>query len=123
MDLTSIFIKGLANYGLTLKEITDGSWKYSGGNRDRHRRYYKILFPNTELPPYSSECVCGHYIVENCYISNEDSILIIGNCCIKKFMPKNKSCRTCEICSKPHKNRKDNKCKECRKISKIHTQK
>jgi hypothetical protein len=41
-------------------------------------------------------------------------VIVVGNCCIKKFLPKNKQCRTCDICCQPHKNRKVNHCNQCR---------
>jgi len=58
-----------------------------------------------ELPEHTNKCVCNHSIEENCYITNgnKEGVLILGNCCIKKFIPK--SGRTCEICDEPHRNR------------------
>ena len=61
-----------------------------------------------DLPDAVDECVCGHFIQQNCYITDGKQILVLGNCCIKKFNPK--SSRTCEDCGNPHKNRKVNKC-------------
>lgn len=90
------------------------AWKYGGGNRGRHYNYWKILFPNTELPESDFECVCLHHIQENCYIylPNTDEIVILGNCCIKKFIP---TCnRSCEVCGDTHKSRNDNRCKNCK---------
>jgi len=64
------------------------------------------------LPEPTDECVCGHHIAENCYITDGERILILGICCIKKFIPKNT--RTCEKCEEPHKNRIVNRCNNCR---------
>jgi hypothetical protein len=115
LDLTERFIEGLENYNLTLEEIQNGSWRYCGGSGEqRHKNYFKTVFGNDDYPDPDDHCVCGHYIEENCYIYNPDSgeILIIGNCCIKKFIPK--SGRTCEQCGESHRNRKDNLCNNCR---------
>ena len=110
MNLRKRFINGLKEYNLTEEEIKN--WKYCGGNQGRHFNYFKLSCPNEDLPEQVDECVCGHYIQENCYITNGDEILILGNCCIKKFIPK--SGRTCDDCGKPHQNRVINKCNDCR---------
>ena len=112
-ELTARFIKGLQNYNVTYDEIKNGKWKYCGGNKDEHFNYFKLVFPNYDIPPYTNECICEHNIIENCYITNGEEILILGNCCIKKFI--SKSSRTCELCQKPHKNRIVNRCNDCRK--------
>ena len=113
LDLTNHFIKGLKEYNLTIKEIEKGQWKYCGGDKGRHLNYWKLCFPNYPTPDKVNECVCGHRIEGNCYITddfNDGEILILGNCCIKKFCPK--SSRTCEICEQPHKNRKVHECRK-----------
>lgn len=111
-DLTDRFIKGLLDYDLTYDEILNGGWKYCGGNKGRHLNYFKLSCKDDDLPEKNDRCVCGHKIVENCYITNGDDILVLGNCCIKKFVPN--SSRTCDKCNKPHKNRKVNQCNNCR---------
>ena len=105
------FIKGLAEYNLTEEEVKK-NWKYCGGDRGRHYNYFKLSCPNDDEPEHTNECVCKHYIEENCYITNGEEILVLGNCCIKKFLPK--SGRTCELCDEPHKNRIVNRCNDCR---------
>ena len=113
-ELTHKFIKGLANYELTFEDIIHGNWKYCGGSsKGRHLNYFRLSCPEDDLPPRASECVCGHSIQENCYITNGEEILVLGNCCIKKFIPK--STRTCEKCGASHKNRIVNRCNDCRK--------
>lgn len=112
LELTDKFIKGLANYDLTLCDIENGNWRYCGGRTGSHLNYFRLCCPEDDLPPHAIECVCGHPIEENCYITNGEEILILGNSCIKKFIPK--SSRTCEECGCPHQNRKDNKCNDCR---------
>jgi hypothetical protein len=116
--MSDAFIKGLKNYNLSYEDIKNSDWKYCGGDRGRHANYFKLVFPsnlfNINKINHETHCICGHPIVENCYITNEESeILVLGNCCIKKFIPM--CTRTCEKCKLPHKNRKDNKCNNCRK--------
>jgi hypothetical protein len=110
--LTDKFIKGLKEYNLSYEQIQ--KWKYCGGNQDRHLNYFRICCPGEDLPERVDYCVCGHKIIENCYITSEngDLLLVLGNCCIKKFIPK--SSRTCEKCGDPHKNRTVNRCNDCR---------
>jgi len=103
------FKKGLIEYGLSFEEIKE--WKYCGGNKGRHANYFKIAVPNEQFPPKENKCVCGHDIIENCYITKDNEILVLGNCCIKRFIPK--SGRTCEICGNSHRNRKHNICNNC----------
>jgi hypothetical protein len=107
------FMKGLEKYGLTIEEVRN-NWYYSGGNMGSHLNYFKLKYKQAPFYEEEDECVCGHSIKENCYITNDEEVLILGNCCIKRFMPKNKSGRTCERCKNPHKNRVVNLCNECR---------
>lgn len=128
-DLSERFRRGLAKYDLTVEEINSGSWSYAGGDGafksgfnerslnpyNRHHKYYELRFPEYDFPDYNEYCVCEHHIVENCYIySEEKGFLIIGNCCIKRFMDADKAGRTCERCKAPHKNRKWNLCNDCK---------
>ena len=109
------FIKGLKEYNLTFEEITNGDWKYFGGDNGNHYRYFQMAKNEKDnLPEHEDECVCGVKIKHNCYITNGKEILILGSCCIKRFMPPDCSGRTCEICGKPHRNRINNRCNDCR---------
>jgi len=110
MNLSEKFIKGLEQYGLKLHDLKD--WRYLGGNKGRHLNYYHLACGTENLPEFNSRCVCGHKIEENCYIGNEVNLLILGNCCIKKFIEKNG--RRCCICRNPHRNIKIDKCNKCR---------
>lgn len=107
------FIRGIKEYNLTQEEIED--WKYVGGNRGSGLKYWNLCTDNQELPEHHNKCICGHDIIENCYIESPDGedILVLGNRCVKRFI--RKSSRTCEICEKPHRNRKINQCNECKK--------
>lgn len=109
------FINGLKKYDLTPNEIIKGDWKYCGGDKKgRHLNYFNMVCPDDEIPEKQSHCVCGHKIKENCYITNGDEILILGNECIKRFLRDGKSGRTCEVCGASHRNRKRNRCNNCK---------
>ena len=127
--------KKFRNHSITHEEALLSGFRYVGGNgcvpfdclpdedvqrrsRDakRHRNYFEIAYPKTLLPPPSSDrCLCGHPIRENCYITDDNIVLVLGCCCIKRFLTPENSGRTCGICRAPHKNRSNNFCKECRK--------
>ena len=120
--LSKKFIIGLEKLGLTLKEVQK-YFIYAGGNKTRHLSYYFLKFGHGNVPPLKKYCICGVRIVENCYIQDSrinphslDNLYIIGNCCIKKFLPEGRSGRTCKICIKPHSNRKYDLCNVCKKI-------
>jgi hypothetical protein len=112
--LSNQFIKGLMEkHKMTLTDLDD--WSYCGGDSKQHWNYFKLCNTGSmKQPPHISQCVCYHEIVQNCYIVNKEKnkILVIGNCCIKRFM-KN-SGRTCEQCGNPHRNRKQNRCNDCK---------
>lgn len=112
LELTSRFINGLQQYDLTVEEVS--KWKYCGGNKGRHANYFKLSCPKDDLIEYTERCICGHLIVENCYITDGKEILVLGNCCIQRFIPK--CSRTCEMCGEPHRSRKVNRCNKCKKI-------
>jgi hypothetical protein len=104
------FLNGLKEFGVNEKDISN--WKYAGGNMGRHKNYFKMVFPKNTLPEYDTHCVCNQKIVENCYITNGNEVIIVGNCCIKKFIPT--STRSCSQCNQPHQNRLINMCNTCR---------
>lgn len=83
----------------------------------QNREHVCKLFTVDSLtePEHYTKCICGQTIKYNCYIVDDEfsHLLIIGNCCIKKFIPI--KTRTCENCGQPHKNRTDNYCNTCRK--------
>ena len=114
-NISKRFIKGLEEYNLTLEEIQSGSWKYSGGDTGSHLNNFILI--NKKKPDFGKKynCICGHHIDENCYITNGTDFLTLGNCCIKRFLPKDKTCKTCEKCGIPHKNRKNNLCNDCKR--------
>jgi len=112
LTFTQRFIEGLKEYNLTMKDMND--FVYRGGDNGSHYKYYKLLYKTDITFPHKDSCICGHYIKNNCYISNGNQLLTLGNCCIKRFIPKEKQRRTCECCGCSHKNRKNNLCNICR---------
>ena len=111
------FIKGLQKYDIPYSDIKEGKWRYVGGDtQTRHINYYKLRFGHSDFPEKQNKCICGHPIKENCYLSNDllEEVIVIGNYCIKKFLPKDVQTRTCELCNKVHRNRIVNRCNECR---------
>lgn len=95
------------------------NWKYAGGSNGPHFKYWKSMNAEYDdklkMPAPRSACLCGHGIIENCFVINEETLEleVLGNCCIRKFIPK--STRTCHKCHAPHRNRKRNLCTLCRK--------
>jgi len=115
------FVQGLKDYGLTLDDMKD--YVYAGGDTGRHYDYFNDFFkkelkrkPKGWCFDYEDKCICGHDIKENCYIAHKitKECLVLGNCCIKKYLPKDNRGKTCEKCNKPHKNRIVNRCNNCR---------
>ena len=92
-----------------------GSEKRGGKEDGKHVCKLYTVDALTE-PEYYTKCICGQTIKYNCYIVDENfsHLLVIGNCCIKKFIPI--KTRTCENCEAPHKNRTDNYCNACRNL-------
>ena len=99
------FVKGLNEHDLSLEDIK--SWGYCGGNAiSSSENYFNDFvkkFGHMAHPECEVNCVCGHKIVTNCYITNKDftptkkmkkiqyqnkeiPILIVGSCCVKQFM-------------------------------------
>jgi len=111
-ELTKRFIEGLAHYELTPMMMKN--YKYCGGNKKSHANYFELLNKHREFPEEKDHCLCGHKITENCYITDGKTTLVLGNCCIQKFIEK--SGRTCDKCEKSHRSRLMNRCKDCRKI-------
>ena len=115
---TRLFIEGLKKYDLTIEQINAQGWKYCGGTYDAHLNYYNLMFKDETgkrptLPEFKTHCICGHKIRRNCFICSADKsrLLVLGSCCIKKFIPK--SGRSCEKCGESHINRKKNLCDTC----------
>ena len=92
-------------------------YKYCGGDYGCHENYFRLLCKTHKYirPEKKYSCVCEQSIVNNCYITNDNNTLIVmGSCCIKRFLPEKSAGRTCEKCNNPHKNRIINLCNDCR---------
>jgi hypothetical protein len=109
--ITQKFIKGLKKYNMTIEELSK-DWKYCGGTQGRHYNYYQLMFPGESLCEHRSRCICNTRIKHNCYLTNGVDTLVLGNCCIKRFVEKKG--RTCSNCGESHKNRITILCKTCR---------
>lgn len=117
MKIQKRFLEGLKNYNLTQDEIKD--WVCCGGNYGSMKKYWNLVNKkiNKQLPIHKDNCICGHSILKNAYITDNintlDNILVLGSCCITRFQ-KTKLKRTCDTCGEVHKNRVVNRCNTCR---------
>lgn len=111
MIYTRCFHESLRELSVNNDDNYIDEWVYAGGDTGRHLNYFNIRYcGKIDIPMSSSRCICSHPIVENCYIENilDNKLVVVGNCCIKKFLKNNNKNRTCGICRTSHKNRKDN---------------
>jgi hypothetical protein len=113
LSLCQRFIDGLKYHNLTLEDIEE-NYRYAGGDYDEHNRYFMLCFQEEQRPPFSSNCVCSQNIFRNAYITDGSRFVVVGSCCITRFVPRERRRRTCNICGAPHKNRVVNKCNKCR---------
>lgn len=112
-NISKRFMSGLRKYNLTFADL-QRDWYYAGGEQGKHLNYYKKLTCLSTLPRHLNHCVCGHHIKHNCYVTNGTQVLVMGNCCVARFVkPKPES--LCEKCGCKHRNRKNNICSDCRK--------
>jgi len=97
------------------KEELDTAWEYHGNlTRENANGVHLLLTP---MPEYTSECMCGHFIVRNCVVSNGRHSCVVGSCCAKKFMaiPKRQLAQL-------HEDKKQTK-KMCRALIRNHVKK
>lgn len=112
VSLWKRFQEGLQEY---MEDTDTNNYKYAGGNCGSHSNYYKLVYGEPPKHEKAGYCVCGHYIKENCYLCHipTDTLVVVGNCCIKRFIPKDKQGRTCGECGNKHRNRCKNLCNNC----------
>jgi hypothetical protein len=112
------FIEGLKKRGFEYSDVR--KWHYCGDDKDGGGlNYFRISCPNIDFPDKVDQCVCGHKIHHNFYITGiKKDILVLGSTCIKNFI--DYSGKTCQDCGLPHKNRKDNFCNECREYNRVY---
>ena len=69
--------------------------KYKRSGRSKHGKpdtIFKDIFgSDAKQPDFKSYCMCGHRIVEQCYLcpadsNNPNDILVLGNHCINKWV-------------------------------------
>jgi hypothetical protein len=104
----------LKTIGTTYNDlINPDKWRYVGGTHNEHLKYFRLACPGKKLPFFTrSQCVCGHRIEQNCFMTDGKNIVVFGNCCIKRFVGKDK--RRCEKCGVTHKNTSINRCNNCK---------
>lgn len=127
MSTREKFFEGLFLAGGTKNKA---DYRYAGGDGDGqssmahyHRLYYEeeapILYPfiDTDFPS-DNHCVCGVEIHECCYLVNvvTERTIIVGNCCIKRFLPEEyqKKCRECHLPKKYLNKKTKFICPQCR---------
>tara|TARA_R110001592_G_C12804234_1_gene717313 strand:- start:76 stop:642 length:567 start_codon:yes stop_codon:yes gene_type:complete len=140
------FVENITKAGYTIKSLLNdyiyigGSGYYSNDHTNpenesgfvstaQYRTYvrewedYISLQEIHAIRPETCSCVCGHKIHENCWLMKEikkgevDIAPVIGNCCIKNFLPELKI-RRCDICNAEHKRWKYTICDDCEKKKK-----
>jgi hypothetical protein len=108
------FFGSIKKYNLSELDVEDSGFRYCGGdNQPNDINYYRMCFPDKPFPYPELQCICGHPIVINCYITNADKTIlaVLGRCCIKKFL--GGLYRRCERCGENHTSRTMNLCRLC----------
>jgi len=121
------YLCGLYLHGITFK-VHREEMIYFGGDKWKHDEYFiemcEIFGLDNQLarPDEKDQCICGVGIEENCYIVFEDDPsgrekpqLVIGNCCIKRYIKVEKRSKLCFNCDTRHTNYKSSFCDSCRK--------
>ncbi len=116
-SLSKRFKTGLNKNNVEINDIIE-NWYYIGGEVGIHLKYFNNNFYNQKLPTHQDYCICGHKIKNNCYITNGEDILAIGENCINRFITYD-YIKLCRECNSIHRNITDNLCKSCRKTFKI----
>jgi hypothetical protein len=65
-----------------------------------------------------NECLCGHIIKNHKVISNDIIHLIVGACCVKRFIKKDNQISKCKRCNMDHNKRVNSLCEPCKRFSK-----
>lgn len=104
-------IKALEKKGLKYDDFR--KYHYAGSDNVSGMEYYRKLFPDRDYPKHIEYCLCNTKIKNNYYITDDTNILVLGSCCIKKFVDTGLK-KVCSNCKSVHRNRKDNYCNACR---------
>lgn len=115
-SLKKKFEKGLKKYDMKFKDLEEENWHYCGGDGESHLNYWKLQYGDEPLPSHENKCICSHNIQKNFYITDDEYLLVVGSCCITKFINTGLK-RTCDNCKEIHQNRKNNLCNRCRRYA------
>jgi hypothetical protein len=105
------FINGLIKLGYDSYDIIN-NWIFLCDNGKKfEKKKWDCITNGAKIPKYSNNCICGHYIKKQCYISNREKnkFLIVGSCCRKQFM----SCDSLSICLNCALEPREKKCDYC----------
>ena len=83
--------ENLCDYNLTFKELN--TYVRCGRTKSKESKPDKVFvdrFGDVKPPTYRGQCLCGHFIMEQCYLCPENStsvsdIVIVGNVCIESW--------------------------------------
>jgi hypothetical protein len=134
-----IFLKGLYSHNILFKVFYE-EMRYFGGDyptdpesdtdyTDAHEKYFQKLCDDNDIhdcdeyrPNHSPHCVCRMPIVQQCYVvfrgdefSHSKPKLVLGNCCVERYIKVENRRKECFLCEKIHENRKSSYCEDCRK--------
>lgn len=93
-DGYNIFAKNLTKYGITVEDF-----------KTKYIVLSEYSQNNEKQLPSSNTCICGTRIIKHKYVINPDEtdedkrILVVGSCCIKKFMDINALKKQCKVCN------------------------
>lgn len=105
------FLVGFEFRGYDREEIIN--FKYVGDNYTDTGMNYWRMNNIGKYPPCSLYCICNHYIIRQAYIYDGKDVLVVGCCCIKRFIKSGLN-RTCMMCKKKHQRRNTDKCNSCK---------
>ena len=108
-SLSKRFKSGLEKLGLSEEDVRE-NYQYVGGETGEHLQFFKACYPDRPLPTHQDVCICGHRCSMNCFISNGETFLSVGESCASKWLPQ----KVCKDCGSKTRNRKDMLCSKCR---------
>ncbi len=111
------FRNGMRNLGITPEEQADKSnFQYYGGDYLSYDADFVCIQNQSTVPiprpKKTFRCVCGQKIEKNAYVKYRDMIIVLGSCCINRYMP-DVSCRRCVECGERNRRRVINRCTTC----------
>ena len=79
--------------------MINDEWHYCGGDNQHHQNHFDLYNKSYENFEQSKKLinVFVSIVSKKRYINKDNTcILVLGNCCIKHFLPEGKSRRTCQ---------------------------